>query len=93
MLSQIKLVQKHFTYFYKYATYENEGFKELLKIRNAFGIDYVKKKKEVNAKKEAMFQKGDISKWEISASKLKEYSKEELLKNKSLAFDLMLPKV
>jgi hypothetical protein len=91
-LGQIKLVRKHLVNFYKYSSLENEAFKELLKHRSNFGLNFVSKKKELIARKEKLFTGGDLSKWEILPQKLKEYSKDELLKNRVIAYDCMLPK-
>jgi hypothetical protein len=93
MLGQIKIVQKNLCFFFKYAYFENENFKEALKERSNIGLEYVRRKKELFAKKEKLFALGDITKWELSSAKLREYSREELMKNKALAMELMLPKV
>jgi len=92
MLGQIKIVQKNLCFFFKYAYFENENFKEALKERSNIGLEYVRRKKELFAKKEKLFALGDITKWELSSAKLREYSREELMKNKALAMELMLPK-
>lgn len=57
------------------------------------GLEYLAKKKDLMTRKEKLFQAKDISKWEIPPQKLKEISKDTLLKDKKLACDLMLPKV
>lgn len=57
------------------------------------GNEYLQKKKDLIAKKEKLFQAGDISKWEMAPNSSKDYTKDVLLKSKALAFDLMLPKV
>ena len=88
MLDQTKTIHTHLVQFYKWAKYENEGYKELLKIRNNFGINYIKKKKEIYAKKEALFQKGERD------SKLsKDYNEADASRKKSLIFESLLPKV
>lgn len=94
------------TYFYKYAHYENESFKEVsylfllfyLKIkvvqeRGKKGLEYITKRRELQAKKERLFAQGDINRWELSPATLKEYSREQLLKDKNLAMSLMCSKV
>ena len=57
------------------------------------GNEYLQKKKELMAKKEKLFQLGDISKWEMAPHSSKDYTKDVLLKNKAIAFELMLAKV
>ena len=93
MMMQIKLVQKNLTFFFKYAYFENNGFKDVMKNRFQAGTDYIKRKKELIAKKDRLFTMGDVSKWEIPPNKLKDLSKEDLMKNKPYAFEIMLPKV
>lgn len=105
-LNQTENIQKNFSYFYKYAKYENESFKEVtgtlftsskylkvLENRMKSGLDYLAKKKELITRKDKLFQTRDISKWEVPSQKLKEISKDSLLKDKKLAYDVMLPKV
>lgn len=61
--------------------------------RSKTGLEYIQRKKELIAKKEKLFTQGDLNRWELSASTLKEYSKDVLLKNKALAMEVMLPRV
>ena len=51
------------------------------------------KKKVLLTKKEKSFGLGDINKWEITAKNLQQIDKNELLKNKNFAYELMFPKV
>jgi len=91
MTNQNENIQKHFTHFYKYTQYENEAFKEVLEVRTKTGLDYLQRKKELFAKKERLFQQKDVTRWELS-SKAKDIPKDDLLKDKQLAFDMMLSK-
>jgi len=91
-LGQIKIVQKNMVYFYKYGDYENETFREIVQGRARTGLEYIQKKKELIAKKERLFLQQDLTRWELTPAAQKEHSRETLLKNKSLAFDVMLPR-
>lgn len=92
MLGQVKIVQKNLCYFFKYTYYENEGFKEAVSNRSRLGLEFIKRKKELFARKEKLYLQGDMNKWEMSA-KARDFTREDLIKNKQLAFDLMLNKV
>lgn len=92
-LGQIKMVENNFKHFYKYTAYENASFNELLKTRSDWETEYNKKNKDLLAKKEKYFQAGDPSKWEIPYEKFKMYTRDEFVKNKTLAFEAMFPKV
>ena len=54
---------------------------------------YYKAETKLGQKKEEYFKQGNIAKWEISPEDLKKYDKNELLRNKDLAFRLMMQKV
>jgi len=93
IMGQKTIIQKSLSTFYKYTYYENESFKDIIKLRTNVGGEYVKKKKELFAKKEKFFTLGDISKWEINPKSLAPFpDRAELLKNKNVAFDIMFPK-
>ena len=53
--------------------------------------EYEKFQKDLYAKKEKLFAAGDHAKWDMDQSKLRNIPKEDL-KNKDIAFDLMLSK-
>ncbi len=53
--------------------------------------DFEKFRKDLLAKKEKLFAQGDQSKWDMDQVKLRNIPKEDL-KNKDVAFDLMLHK-
>jgi sorting nexin-8 len=93
MLGQIKIVQKNIGYFFKYAYYENESFKEAVGNRSRLGLDYVKRKKEMLVRKEKSFLQADSSKWDLNHAKIKELGVSDITKNKQLAMDLMFHKV
>lgn len=57
------------------------------------GLEYIQRKKDLIAKKEKLFLQGDISRWELAPQAIKEYSRDTLVKNKALAFEVMLPRV
>ena len=54
---------------------------------------YYKSLTKLNHKKEELFKTGNINKWEIDKEELKNLDKEDLLKNKKLAFSKMMHKV
>eukprot|EP00330_Aristerostoma_sp_ATCC50986_P012113 CAMPEP_0114579256 /NCGR_PEP_ID=MMETSP0125-20121206/3663_1 /TAXON_ID=485358 ORGANISM="Aristerostoma sp., Strain ATCC 50986" /NCGR_SAMPLE_ID=MMETSP0125 /ASSEMBLY_ACC=CAM_ASM_000245 /LENGTH=93 /DNA_ID=CAMNT_0001769879 /DNA_START=298 /DNA_END=576 /DNA_ORIENTATION=+ len=83
--SQIKLIQKHMAYFYKYRTYENEAFKEILKARSTLATEYFKKKRDMDTKKDKLYNEGNISKWDLDPQIAGKYNKEEL-KDKTLVW-------
>mmetsp|Transcript_11931 Transcript_11931/g.10300 ORF Transcript_11931/g.10300 Transcript_11931/m.10300 type:complete len:89 (-) Transcript_11931:392-658(-) len=80
------------TYFYKYAYYENQTLAELVKNRSSVGIEYVKRKRDLQFKKEKMFGLQDITKWEIPTSTIHSLGKESILKDRNIAYAVMLPK-
>lgn len=54
---------------------------------------YLKAQSRLELKKEELFKQGNIARWEVSVEDQKKYDKNELLKNKHLAFSTMMPKV
>ena len=68
-------------------------YTQIIKSRTIFGADYINKKKVLITKKEKFFGLADVNKWEITAKNLQQIDKNELLKNKNFAYELMFPKV
>ena len=62
-------------------------------LRQKAEAEYFKQNKELNAKKEKLFQHGDLSKWDLDQVKVRGIPREELIASKPLAFDIMLTKV
>eukprot|EP01017_Pseudomicrothorax_dubius_P037480 TRINITY_DN5499_c0_g2_i8.p1 TRINITY_DN5499_c0_g2~~TRINITY_DN5499_c0_g2_i8.p1 ORF type:complete len:449 (-),score=82.50 TRINITY_DN5499_c0_g2_i8:47-1393(-) len=89
---EIKLSQEQLRPFFKYRHHENNSFKELIRIRQYYGQEYIRHKMKVDQKKERLFQLGDISKWEMTPAQLQGLDKAEILKNKGEALKVMLPK-
>jgi len=83
------LVQNHMDCLNMSAKYENRGYQEILKQRTTVSDEYEKASKALLEKKNKLFASGDISKWEVDTTK---HDKSVILKNRSMAFDLMLPK-
>ena len=92
--------------FYSHASYEAEAYKEvtnyyvviliLLKrnqSRHKQQCEYEKTERDLKAKKENLFLLGDPDKWELDLLKSRGIPQEELIKDKEIAFAVMLDKV
>ena len=91
--SQITSIRKNLGCFYTNAAYEAQTFRERNQQRFKLQCDYEKLDKEVKAKKEKLFLLADPDKWELDPIKSRGIPREELIKDKELAFAVMLAKV
>ena len=55
--------------------------------------EFARRVRELVAKKDKLFMAGDVNKWDMDAERASILPREELVKNKELAFSLMLPNV
>ena len=69
------------------------NFFQVVQARGKAGLEYIQKKKDLLAKKEKFFAQGDILRWELTPAVQKEYSRDQLIKSKPLAFSVMFPRV
>lgn len=81
-------MQRMFTF----ANYENEGFQNLIELRNNFSETYEDAKISLERKKVILFEQKDLRRWGIDPSKVG-FKPEELLSNPTLGKKLMLPQV
>lgn len=62
-------------------------------MRTKMGVDHITKRKELLAKKDRLFSSKDITKWDLAGTKYNDMLKEDLLNDRKLAYEAMLPKV
>lgn len=77
---------------FTFASYENEGFKQLIDLRNNFAESYEEAKISLERKKVLLFEQKDLRRWGIDPTKLG-FKAEELLNNPVMGKKYMLPQV
>jgi hypothetical protein len=82
-------VNEAFNMFFKYRYNEMTAVRDLIKEREGFLSNYLKADKGLKAKKEQLWQKGDVMKWDIRAED-SHIEIAKLKKDKELAFSKML---
>jgi len=65
----------------------------LILLKELKESEYLKNLSKLNLRKNKLFEEQKIEKWEIPSEILDTYKSNELLENKELSFNLMLPKV
>lgn len=75
---------------FKYIKNEFALMKELFDKTDSAHKNFYKQFRQLTAKKEELFKKGEIRNWELSEEDMKNSS--ELMQNKKMAFSKMLPK-
>ncbi len=75
---------------FSFGTYENEGFQNLIELRNSFSETYEEAKINLERKKVILFEQKDLRRWGIDQSKLN-VPAENLMTNSTLAKKYMLP--
>jgi hypothetical protein len=86
-----KATRKNFAEHLKYYSYEAESLRELIKEREAVKYTYVTQEKALIAKKEKLWKvkDKDITKWGFDDILALEKIKDQLFKDKDLAFSYM----
>ena len=74
--------------YFKYTKNTFRSMKELINVVDNFKINYYKSKRNLITKKEELFKKSDVSKWDLGPNK--DLSIVNLLKDKNLALPKML---
>ena len=75
----------------KYHMHEHESFRELLAVRDAAKVNYIKKEKALFDKKERLFRNKDFTKWQFQGPQDELMRRaEQVQNNKDVAFRFML---
>ncbi|CAG9326856.1 unnamed protein product [Blepharisma stoltei] len=82
-------LEKHLTAFFKYTLHETTPFKDLLKDRENHYKSYVKAERDLNARKDKLWTRGDVRNWELNPND-QSVDITVLQKDKTLAFTKML---
>ena len=85
---QADLINLNLREYYKYKKNTFRSVKELINIADNYKINYYKLKKNLITKKEDLFKKSDVSKWELGPNK--NYNIVSLLKDKNFSLPKML---
>ena len=86
----IEIININFREYFKYIKNIYRGLKENLNTLELAKNNFYTNQTKLNSKKEALFQKGDTSKWGLDSKDKTDMN--SLLNNKQLAFVKMLPK-
>ena len=86
----IEIININFREYFKYIKNIYRGLKENLNTLELAKNNFYTNQTKLNSKKEALFQKGDTSKWGLDSKDKTDMN--SLLNNKQLAFEKMLPK-
>jgi hypothetical protein len=79
--------------YFKYIKNEFGALKDLMTKADINKSAFYKAETRLNLKKEELFKHGIIARWDMLPEDLKKYDKNELLRNKELAFSKMMAKV
>ena len=90
---QALLIDIELKEYFRYIKNEFIAFKDVVAKMEMHKNAYYKAESRLMQKKEELFKQGNIARWELSPEDLKKYDKNELLKNKELAFNKMMQKV
>ena len=80
------------TEFFRYYTEQVESIQQLAKVTEATKSTYLNKMSKLLTRKEKVFTAQDLSQMQIPTEQIREYGITQILEDKRLAFELMLPK-
>ncbi len=93
MRQEAGIFQEQLGEFFKYQVYEFDSMQELQNLVKRFQKEFFAADKKLDAKKEELFRDKRIEKWKLDPQVLNVFTRENLIKDKRLAFSKMLPKV
>lgn len=79
---RIKVVQDQMIRPLKFAKHEWTSLKNLCELRKNIAYDYLNGWKDLEARKKKLWENGNVSKWDLEPQVLKEFSEDELLKDR-----------
>jgi len=89
---QSNTIHKNFLCFYKYTALEDDAIKNMNIARAKFEVEANLAERELNDKKERLYNTNDVSQWELDEEKARLIPRSTLIDNKTLAFEVMLGK-
>ena len=89
---QADIVHSNCVNFFKYYELEQTSLKEMMSITKDQKINFFRKTSRLETKKKRLFERKDISKWEIGMP-IAPNDNAVMLENKEVAFKYMLTKV
>jgi len=87
---RVKNIQDNFVRPLKFAKHEWTSLKDLCELRKNIAHDYLSGWKDLENKKKKLFERGDVSKWELDPEVLKQYNEKQLLGDRVLSKRVIL---
>jgi len=88
--AQAAIIHKNISCFYKYTTLENQIYADMNSKKAVFEAESASVTRELLSKKERLYNKSDVTTWEMDEDKARYIPRSQLLDNRELAFEVML---